>query len=92
MEQLNLAIEHVINGVTLQAAYLNRLLPFFVHHAGAFAQHFCGANTSATRAQNICFKDHARRAAEVTGVYLLNEGRHVNMRWTGVDAGRIKTI
>ena len=60
VEKLNLAIEHVIDGVTLQTADLDRFLPFFVHHARAFAQHFCGADASATCTQNIRFQNHAR--------------------------------
>ncbi len=58
-KELYLPIANVIDGVALQAANFNGRLSFFVHHAGAFAEHFSGAHAAAAFAQDIGGKDHA---------------------------------
>ena len=88
----NIAVEHVIDGVALQASDFNGLLPFFVHHAGAFAKHFRGADTSAAFSQNICFEDDAGRPANIGGHDAFDEAGNVDPGGTGNRARGIKAI
>jgi len=59
VKQLNITVEDVVDGETLQAPDLDGLFLFFVHHAGAFAENFGGAHAAATVAQNIRFENYA---------------------------------
>ena len=92
VKQLNVAVEHVIDGVALQPADLNRLLALFVHHAGAFAKHFGGAHAPAAFAQNIRGKNHARGAAQIAGRNFLDERGNVDMRGAGNRARRVEAV
>ena len=65
MKQANVAVENMIDRVSLQAADLNRLLALLVHDAGAFAEHFGGTNTPTAFTQDIRFQDDPGRAANV---------------------------
>ena len=59
MEKLNIAIQYVVHGVALQAADLDGLFFLLVHHAGAFAENFGGANAAATVSEDIGFENYA---------------------------------
>ena len=92
LEQLNVAVQHMIHGESLQPANLDGLLALLDHHARAFAQHFGGANSPATFAQNIRFEDHARRPAHIARHDALDEAGHIDARRTRLRARSVKTI
>jgi hypothetical protein len=80
----------VIHGVALQAANFDGLLFLLVHHAGAFAEDFGGANAAATVSEDIGFENHARGATEIVRGDFFNERRNIYVGGTRDGAGRIK--
>ncbi len=77
---------------SLQPADLDGLLAFLDHHACTLAQHFGGAYSPATFAQNIRFEDYARRTAHVARHDALDKAGHIDPRGARLNAGRVKTI
>jgi hypothetical protein len=92
VEQPNIAIKHIIDGIPLQSSDFDGLLAFFVHHAGAFAENLGGANTAATFSQNICFQNDSRGATNVSGHDALDEPRNIDVGRTSDRARRIEAI
>ncbi len=90
VKKLNIAIEDVIHGVALQAANFDRLFFLLVHHAGAFAENFGGANAAAAVSEDIGFENYAGGAAQIVGGDFFYEGGDVNVRGAGDGAGRVK--
>ena len=91
-EEIDFAIENVIDRVALQAADFDRALAFFGHHASAFAERFGGADAAAALAENIRAENHARRAAQIAGGDFLDEGGDVDVRGASDGAGSVETI
>src|SRR5262245_6545863 len=61
-----------------------------VEHAGALAELLHRTDARARGAQRIGLHDHARRPVLVPGCDLLDEVRDLNMRGTGLHAGRVE--
>ena len=81
-----------VHGEALQAADLDGLLVVAMHDAGAFAQHFDGADAGTTGAQDVGIENGVRRAAQVAGGDFLDEARHVDVGGAGGGAGRIEAV
>ena len=92
LEQLNLAVQHMVHSEPLQPADLDGLLAFLDHDARALAQDFGGTNSSATFAQNIRFEDHARRPAHIARHDALDETGHIDPRRARLNARSIEAI
>ena len=90
VEKLNIAIEDVVHGVALQAADFDGFFFLLVHHAGAFAENFGGANAAAAVSQDIGFENYAGGAAQIVGGDFFYERGDVNVCGAGDGAGRVK--
>src|SRR4029077_1811393 len=92
LEELDLAVQHVVHRKPLQPANLDGPLAFFDHHARAFAKHFGGTNSPATFPKNIRLQNDPRRAPRVPRHNALDKAGHVDSRRTRLYAGSVKTI
>ncbi len=81
-----------IHGKALQASNLDWLLVVAVHHARAFAQHIHRASSRTTSTQDVRIQNRLRRALKIAARNLLDELRHINMRWTGRHARRVEAV
>jgi len=90
VKKINVAIEDVVYGVALQTTDLNGFFFFLVHHAGAFAQNFCGTNAAATVSEDIGFENYPSGAAEIVGGDFLYERRDVNVGGARDGTRRVK--
>src|ERR1700722_13671099 len=91
-EQLDVSVEDVVHGITLQPANLDRLLVSFVHDAGAFAQNLSRTHPPATMAQNIRLKNYPSRTSQIVRGDFLDESGHVDMRGACRDARSIEAV
>ena len=63
-----------------------------MHHAGAFAEHFGGADAAATVSQDIGGQISRGPIRQVAGRNLLDECGNIDMRGAGDRARRVKAI
>src|SRR5690348_14872672 len=90
-QHMNAALEHVVDGMSLQASNLHRLLSFSVQNACSFAEDRRGTYSAATVSEHVRGKNGSRRAYEVLGENLTNELRNIDLSWTSFYAGCVVT-
>ena len=84
--------EQVIDGMALQTPDLHRFSLARVEHAGPFAQDLGRAGAGTGAAHDIRLEDRLRRAGEVFGANLVDEGGNVDAGRAGGDARRLVAI
>ena len=87
-EQVDLAVHHMIGGVTLQTSYRDRFV-VRAEHAGSLAEFFDWADSSASASQKVALEDHAGGASGVFAGDFFDESWNVDVRRTGVRAWRV---
>jgi hypothetical protein len=92
LKQANIAIKHVIDRVSLQAANFDGLFTLLMHDTRAFAEHLGRTNAPATFAQNIRFEDDSRRSSNIARHDAFDESGNINPRRTRNRARGVKTI
>src|SRR5690349_5842850 len=88
-ENLNLAIEYVINCVSLQSANLDRLLAFGVQNARAFTEYRSGTYASAAVPEHVGGENGSCRTGQVVSDDLPNELWNVDLSRTSFNAGSV---
>src|SRR6267378_3840744 len=78
-----------VHGIALQSADIHRPAALLVEDARPFAEHRSRAGPGTTLPQDVRAQNGPGRAAQVAGRNLPDELRHVDLRRTGLDAGRI---
>ena len=58
---------HVVGGVPLEPADLDRILLAVEHHAGPLAEHLRGADAGAARPEHVGLEDRPGGAGQVVG-------------------------
>src|SRR3546814_14279518 len=83
------ALHHPVGGVALQQADLHRLALLRRAHAGLLAQQLGRTDPRAGAAQDGLIEDILRRAADVVGGDLADEGGVVDAGRAGLEAWRV---
>src|SRR5262249_19322183 len=81
----------MIGRVALEPSDFDWVVIAIEHHTRAFAQDFGGANSCATRTENVSPQDYTSGAGDIAARDFFDERRDVDAGGTGGDAGRIET-
>ena len=91
MEHVDPVGSHVVGGMTLKPADLDRILFQVEHHAGAFAEHLRGADAGAARPEHVGLEDRPGGPGQVVGGDLADERGNIDPRGAGHDARSVET-